>query len=141
MIVADRAQDLAALAMAGIQHAAQLVGLAEEGVGLVDQQRRTISLDHAKQRGRGYVGGRQRAPDQPAEHIEQCGFAAALHRRADGQPRRDQKTVEQIGMHAPQRRSVARMFGHDDVALERGRNLIEQRRTVDRLGPWLGLGK
>ena len=44
VVVAHGAHHLAALAMPGIENAAQLVGLAQKGVGLVDQQRRAIAL-------------------------------------------------------------------------------------------------
>ena len=80
MIIADGAQHGAALAMAGIEDAAQLVIFVQEGVGLIDQERRLVAFDYPEQRGRGDVGGRQWTRHQTAEHVEQRGLAAALHR-------------------------------------------------------------
>ena len=101
VIVAHGAQDAAAAPVPGIQDAAQIVRFGQEGIGLVDQQARAITLDHAKHRRRGHVGGRQRFHDQASKHVEQRRLAASLHRRANRQPRRDHESVEQIGVDDP----------------------------------------
>jgi hypothetical protein len=49
--IADRAKDRAALAMAGVENAAQhLVAIAEDGVGLVDQECWSMSVDDPEDR-------------------------------------------------------------------------------------------
>ena len=69
VIVADRAQDPRAFSVT-VQNAAQIIVVVEERVGLIDQQCRLMSFDHAEDRGRCHVLARQRARHQAREHVE-----------------------------------------------------------------------
>ena len=108
VVVADIAQHGAATAMAGVQDPPKLFIVAQEAVGLVDQQTRPKAFDNAEDAARRAVGRRQRPEDQTAEDIEQSRFSAAFHRRRDAQSRRDHEPIEQIRVRDPQRDRVAR---------------------------------
>jgi hypothetical protein len=88
VIVPHRAEHLTTLAVA-VEDAANRVVLAQKGVGLVDQQRWPIFLDHAEDCCGRDIGGRQRSQHEAAEHVEQQGFATPLGRRAHAESRRN----------------------------------------------------
>ena len=90
VIVANGPQHGAALAMAAVENTAQFVVVVQEGIGLIDQQRRPVAFDDSEQRRRGDVGGGQWTRQQTTKHVEQRCLAAALHWRRYAQARRDQ---------------------------------------------------
>ena len=62
MVVAYGANDIGSEpVMSGVQHTAQLFVVAEEGVRLVNEQRRSPFLNRSEQSGAGYVACRQGA--------------------------------------------------------------------------------
>src|SRR5262245_10905864 len=127
--------------MAAVEHSAQLVTVPNEGVRLVDQQRGAIHLHDTEDRGRRYVRGRQWPMDKTAEHVEQCGFAAALRRADHTQPRRDREDLDQVRVYDPQRNGGARSVIEYNVLPDRSRHGVEHLGSIDGLRPRLDLGK
>lgn len=105
----------------------------------VDRQHRPTGFDDAKDSRRRYVGARQHAQRQTGDDIEQGGLATAMKRRANAQPGRDQETVEEVGVKTPQRDGAGGVLGHDDIARDLLRDVVEPPRPVDCLRPRLGL--
>ena len=56
--LANRARHIAIMTVAAVEHAAQVVVVADEAINLVDQQCRTMCSDHAEQRCRGNIAGK-----------------------------------------------------------------------------------
>ena len=84
MVVAYRADDLAALAVAGVDDPAQFFSPRQERVRFVDKQRRPMSLDDAKNGRRRHVGARQRSPRQKGNDVKQSCLATPMKRRSNG---------------------------------------------------------
>ena len=124
------------------EHAAQLVVVVQERIGLVDQQRRLLALDDAEDRGRRDVRvGNGRGTKRPSTSSNMVLPHPFVGERT---PSRGEITKQSISqsMHDPQRRHVARVFGHDDVPAGSLLAIASSSAApFNRLGPRLGLRK
>ena len=81
----------------------------------------------------------RKRPGSPATyHILEAVLAAALHRRAYIQVRRDIEGVKAVRVDDPQGDRLWRAFGHHHVVTQRLGQLVKQPGPVDLLGPGSG---
>ncbi|SEE98619.1 hypothetical protein SAMN05216533_4923 [Streptomyces sp. Ag109_O5-10] len=120
--------------VSGVQQAAQFLvvsGLAEDGVGLVHEDRARVLADDAEEHRRGHVHRHDRLVDGLVEHVQHPGLAAALRRADDRQTRRVlQRGLDVRGRHPQGDRCQRLVTGQYDVLADRRPQLIQQFRTL-----------
>ncbi len=109
----------------------------DERVGLVNEQRRLLILDIAKDGRWRNVAGKLGSSRQPIEQDEHASFAAAFGRRFQHDERRDVACVKRPGVQNPKRKRVGGGLGQNDISREHTHKRIQKRAGRNRVRPRL----
>ena len=139
VIFTDTTHDVGGIAtLRTVHHAAQLIVIAEERIGFIEQQRRRVHFDGAKERRRrDPAADRERVMYQFPECFEQQRLPATLRRRSHVQERGNFEPVVNPRHDDPQCNRIGELRGDGYVAGDEAGNPGQQRRPVYRLPPRL----
>jgi len=128
--------------VAGVEEAAQFVGLVEVGVHFIEKEGGRLLVHDAEQDGGAHVFGAKWPGDQGGEDIEGGGFATTALGGIEVEARRLVESAEGVGMGAPEGEGISGARGQDDIVGEASGDLVQECRGVEHgFGPGFSDGK
>ncbi|MCY1527865.1 hypothetical protein D9M68_629510 [compost metagenome] len=142
MVVTHAANDDSAVpSETSVEDAPRVIVGGQEGVHLIDQQRRCPQLDGAEQRSRGDVGHLQWPVSQLAQGGEQDGLPATLLRGGDVGDGGHLHHVDEPGEGGPQCSSAQSFLVGDHMARQGVGDVVQQVGAIHRIRPRVDLGE